>query len=90
MYNIEYINTLFPKLQKKRNFSGVAFLLWKNVHHLILDKKSTMRNDKIDMTLDQGQKPRGTGKNEDIKLVFLLRKSVDLVSLEHILNILIG
>ncbi len=34
--------------------------------------------DKIDMTLDQGRKPRDTGKNGHIKLPFLLGKSAGM------------
>ncbi len=75
--------------QKKRNFFVAAFLLGKSVHHLILDQTSfvgifdwgllqvTLKTiDTIDLTLDQGRKPRGTGKNGNIKLAFLLGKSV--------------
>ena len=56
-FSIEVFMCLFQYTlpQKKRNFSVVAFLLRKSVHHLILDQRSF---DKINMTLDQGQKSR--------------------------------
>ncbi len=34
------MGTIYTLPQKKRNFSGVAFLFGKSVHHLILDQKS--------------------------------------------------
>ena len=41
------------------------------------DSRTVIRPfDKIDMTLDQGRNPRGTVKNWQIKVAFLLGKSV--------------